>query len=411
MRRRLFPLYAKPSQAPVVSPPVWTVDPEPDPLSEPWAGGTIEWSDGTATGADSVTYDVRVDGVGQGVTAATWVVPAGIEGSDVLRRGTATNAGGDTVSDSSALEILPLLPLRAGASDLYLRDSGGQLADSGSPDYAYDGTGGSVLLAIDPNTSAGAEYLAGDAVGTRYAYDAIAEAGVGTLTGIPWTTRNTDGTAAVPSDTAYLTLTPGVGDTGTVVVRARRTAVAAIQGLFSRADNDGITILFHSDGTARSSFVSTTPATLLTLTTSTTVVDATDVLVAVEWDRATPGGGTGTAKLAAYRLDTYAQIGTTQTGTYATALIDEAAEGLLGRSKAAGSPAQTTLLRWQEFNGAKLITSGVIADVVDGSDPTGGGTLSRDVGGIRSGVYDPASPTTQIYSAGTGAAVEAGGST
>lgn len=82
-----------------------------------------------------------------------------------------------------------LTAVRAGASDKYLQTSAGQLADSGTPDYAYDGTSGSVAVTVDATDGAGNTIGAGDSLGQVYMLDSITGVQRGTVVGSPSTIR------------------------------------------------------------------------------------------------------------------------------------------------------------------------------------------------------------------------------
>lgn len=120
-----------------------------------------------------------------------------------------------------------------------------------------------------------------------------------------------------------------------------------------------------------------------------------------EWDDTTPGGSDGTVKWAVY-TDAGVLIDN-GTNTYALSSISarhgtEMRLGLLDGTRVYAR----TGLRAAIYEGATLITSGGVADVVSGTDETAGGLRTAHYAGIVSGVEDLTDATRLTHSAGPG---------
>lgn len=81
---------------------------------------------------------------------------------------------------------------RASGSDKYLQDSSGQLTDSGSPNFRYDGSASSDELTLDATKRDGTALVAGDPVGPPWVHCSVTgrEVPGSSVVGLPSDTRD-----------------------------------------------------------------------------------------------------------------------------------------------------------------------------------------------------------------------------
>lgn len=366
---------------------------------------------GTWTGEEAPVFSFQWENEGtpiSGATSITYTIQASDAGDDLTCDVTGTNASGSATATSNTLtanSVLTFLkPQRAGAdptsTNAALQDSGGQLTDSGSALYAYNGDNASDDLSIDTKGADGTTIVATDAVGTPFLWDRINEKAFGTVVGLPGTDRDTDATAAELNATSasdYVDSvdieTPGyvafafdvnLRLTGTVERIMDRPASSGTGFLVQGASsNSGEVRAILYDGGSNSADIR--------LSGLFATYEDVDIQVIVSYDGTT------------LRFRAYTAAGSLIDGgtdTHSASLTYGA--HFLGIANDLSKPIRGNLLRSRAWTSA--LSDSEMDDIADGTTSSG---WALDARGLRTGVYDSAADTNLIYTLGAGTAVTA----
>lgn len=302
-----------------------------------------------------------------------------------------------------------LTAVRFGGGEKYLRNSVGQLVDSGSPDYAYDGTSGSDAVVVQSHVSAS------DTVGLREPWNALTDTSAGlTVVGEPGPNVGWDGVDD-PINAAGLTPTStgGSGDLYTGLVPPG-ASVGSFAVYFNYAASTEILIsaltgsvaglyCFHTSGQVRVRLEDTAGNTIADINMNTTLpLLGERCVLLVEYDDNTPGTGTGTLKTAVWSCDTPGEIDS-GTITYATATADHTASLKIGENLNGTVDNGVAGLVIETIAG-RVITDGSPLVIANGTDPSGGLTRVLSLQGLVTGVGTAAD---LVWSEGTGGEVTA----
>lgn len=303
-------------------------------------------------------------------------------------------------------EAIAEIGARGGGAILYAQRSGSggkQLVnaatltaytDSGSPDYAYNGTGGSDTILVDSFKIDGTPYAAGDQVGIAYAWDEIQQAGTLPVGGSIGTTRDSGytGIDGITNIDAVRTITGSSGDV-TFLVDATIGASGGLE-LFSPPLSGvaGIRLYLPTTSTARARIYTGTGTSVQAIVNNT--------YTSARWQFiASYRGSDGTVRLRVYNSSGTLINSSSISGTTS---LDMRTNHSITALPGASTVHRITV--WDEF-----LSDAACDDVADGTDLTGRASLGgsdlrvHDWTGLRSGTYLSASPTVlQIESAGTG---------
>ena len=304
---------------------------------------------------------------------------------------------------------------RQGASESKLQEHDGSawvaLTDSGDPNYAYNGTGGSDTVTLE-------DYVVqDDSLGLLGVYDFIAEDIEGdiTVTGTPGRTavRVEDddptsedaGLTPTTSSNYYSGLTLPGASKGSIAIYF--TYQSSTQYMLGPADTSsaGFSVL-HTASKAQVDIKSTTGTNLTTGNLHAVPTAGTRSVLVVEYDDDTPGSGTGTMKMELWRTgdgtdDSGSRVGFTVTKSYLTANADHDAGLKIGLDAGGTNGNSTNGLKINTFTG-KLITDGDVSALADDTDETGGLTISAKYHGVRTGAYDETDTGQYLLSDGAG---------
>lgn len=399
---RLFPpeLVTQPVDTTATAPPVFTIAPVITGTLN--VGDVLTCDGGTVTGGGSLSYQWQRDGVDvSGATSSTYTLVSADLAADMRCIVFAKGAGGTTPAASNELGPVVaggpavLFPSRISGTDKYLQDTTAQLTDSGSPDYDYDGDGGSVELECDENAADGTPILTGESVGVPYVYDAVGDAEMtgSAMVGLPATSRDGGFTGFGASNTVH------IGDLSTTyrtVAIQFSTDFSANELQLHPSSNGGWSMRSQSNGSG-SLRIRAGGATRISFTGLTASYSGVELLAILS---ITSGGDA----LAQLYTAAGVPIGTagTVTGDSVTALCIGGEDMYLGSNSSGNNPAdQVTRARlWT----AAITVESQMDDIADGTTTSG---WARDVTGVRTGVTDPLDSTRLIYEGGTGSDVEA----
>lgn len=296
---------------------------------------------------------------------------------------------------SSGPEVL--VPWRAGPVDVYLRDSSGVTADSGSPDYNYP------ALRIDDIGADGNAIVATDVVGLPFAWDSVREKAWGdcTANGLPSTGRDSgfDNMSGTNNLTGIdLSDIDGAGNPMQTIAIRFTTDFVSSQKILNAADAS-------STGFNISSSDKSSGRIVLQLVSAGTVV-------------ATLGGMAGlAASYAGVELEVIAAYdGTTLScGLY---VVGGSSTPIKTPSSTPGTgalsfavhqsgvsfTAATSISKYRTWTTA--IGAGAARDAIADGTTTSG--WAEECDGIRTGVYLPSDLTKLYWRDGTGAPLTAG---
>lgn len=311
---------------------------------------------------------------------------------------TAAYLGDVLVYDASPATVLR--PQRAGASDQYLQDGGGQLTDTGADGYWYDGTGGSDAVLVDTLGYDGTAIESGDSVSGMYVWCAVQQRGYGTISGVPATALRDGLTNFSPTN-----LVSAVPLTGMSALLVEVTSFfPAADGSTTRAmldSNDGFRLLVGdgSGGEVRGILrVGGAVKARVDLTGLAGTYSGVRIAVLLSHD------GSGQITVAVITADGVTTVASgSDTDTTPTP-----ANHVFGRRVEGGGVAGGTIHRVRAWSSPLSIAAAKL--VLDGTTTSG---WARDFVGVRTGLYlESEAPeedaTTLVYTGGTGGAVTVG---
>ncbi len=306
-------------------------------------------------------------------------------------------------------DALDLVAVRSGVNGdaLVHQDDGSAIPDSGSLDYAYDGTSGSTALTVE-------DWVSPDDEIEVQVYDAVAQAPAPgwTVSGAPGTGVLARAAASDPiGDTDGLSpCSPGNLPSGPLLPDASTGSLAIyfprIAATRLLTDPDSATAglrTFQRAGDVRVQ-VRTDPAGangLLLEMLDPSPTAGTRMVLVVEYDNTTPGGSDGTLRARLYRAGDgsggSAVLVDSDSGVYSFSNIDWTRLHRVGvtDSDAISNDMDQSGVVIDTWPG-RLITDGDPTAIADGTDPTGGLVGRVSLNGYRSGVVDPAQPTRLI---------------